>query len=244
MLKLIKDSFGTDHITVRRGGNRGVNHAAIATVNHFSNCTEPYQAVPEEEVSKGENIISSHDVYILKDDKKGKMRLKARIFSHVNRDRMKYDVFKDSATAQLDVLRMDLSISTSMEAVLGDFDFKEAQLHTYPIQRTKYVRPLQELGAKQEALRMLTKLPYRITEEGRHWAMVFERWLKSDAGMKQVSKIDQLFLKRLTDRSIIIAHGESYEQPTDSWSSKRFAELCCSASTAFCISKPIIGDRM
>lgn len=102
------------------------------------------------------------------------MILKARICPQGNRYNLQVDVRKYSSTAQFDAIRLALSISASMEAVLGHVDIKDAYLHRVPIKRTIFVRPPRELGVKRGTLWRLTKLPYAITEVGPQLCMVFE----------------------------------------------------------------------
>lgn len=94
------------------------------------------------------------------------MRLKSRICTHGNRDRMKDDIRKDSSTAQFNVIRMTLSKATDMDDVLGHVEIRGAYIQSGPIQRTIYVRPPRKWEAQEEILWRLTKLPYGIKEAG------------------------------------------------------------------------------
>lgn len=85
-------------------------------------------SVPEKEFGRDEKIIGSHVVYKLKVDEKGEMMLKSRICPQGNRDKLKDDLRKDSSTVKFDVLRLDLSIETELDVVLGHVDIKGAYI--------------------------------------------------------------------------------------------------------------------
>ena len=70
----------------------------------------------------------------MKTDEHGDRTLKARIVPHGNRDVEKDDIRKDSATAQLSVIRSLLSIVTFLGFRLGFADIKGAYLQSGPIQ--------------------------------------------------------------------------------------------------------------
>lgn len=165
---------------------------------------DAYEEVQEGHVSKGENRIASNLVYKLKIDEKGVIELKARIFPYGIRDQQKHDVRKDSSTAQFDVILIYLSITSRMDAVLGYVYITGSYLQSEPIKRTIYLSPPCDLGAKRGFLWKLTNLPYDITESGRQWAIFLRRWLTTSAALYILSGVDQLFVKRDTDREILL----------------------------------------
>lgn len=138
---------------------------------HESNWSDAYETVVEKDVPREANIITSHVVYKVKTDEQGERELKARIVPHGNRDLEKDSIRKDSATAQLCVIRLLLSIVTFLGFRLGFADIKGAYLQSGPIQRQIYVRPPKEWqgtrGRLSKILWKLTKLPYGIVEAGR-----------------------------------------------------------------------------
>lgn len=209
VLKLIKNTIGSEQVTRRRlkGIPAWIVQKALKK-EHEGNRLEAYEEVIENKVRKVENIIASHAVYKLKVDESGGMPLKAWILPHGNRDQMNDDVRKDSSTAQFDVIRILLSMATEVGVVLGHVDIKGAYRQSGPIQRTIYVRPPRELGLKRGILWKLTRLPYGIIEAGRQWAMVFEKWLISNAAMERVTGVDQLFVKRNIDGTILMMMAE------------------------------------
>lgn len=120
--------------------------------------------VAEGDVSRGENVIYLHVAYKLKVDERGPMKLKNRIGPHGNCDMQKDDVQKDSATAQFDVIRLALSMSTRMNAVLDHADIKGAYIQSGRIKTKMYERPQREMKAECWTLWMLTMLSYEIEE--------------------------------------------------------------------------------
>lgn len=124
------------------------------------------------------------------------MRLKARLCPHGNRDKMKHQIRKDSATAQFDVIRLLLSIATILQLRLGCVDIKGVYLQSGPIQRKIFVRPSKEITSERGYVWRLTKLSYRISETGRHWSKAFEEWLISLAKFVRTLGISQLFVRR------------------------------------------------
>lgn len=175
---------------------------------HQSNWSDAYQTVPEKDVLRNANIITSHVVYKIKTDEQGDRELKARIVPHGNRDVEKESIRKDSATAQLCVIRLLLSIVTFLGFRLGFADIKGAYLQSGPIQRDIYVRPPKEWqgarGMLWRVLWRLTKLPYGIVEAGRQWQKTIERWMLSAGGLETVFGLSQLFLQRDINGNIIL----------------------------------------
>lgn len=94
-------------------------------------------------------------------------KLKGRLVPHGNRDNERGDIRKDSSTAQFDVIRLLLCLTTFLGLRLGLADVKGAYLQSGPIQRELYVRPPREWKGPRGILWKLTKLPYGIVEAGR-----------------------------------------------------------------------------
>lgn len=241
VLSEIRDTIGTTQVNRKRleGAPAWIVQKAL-DAEHNDNWKEAYEEIAESNVSRGENVIASHVVYKLKVDEEGKMKLKARICPHGNRDIEKDDVRKDSATAQFDTIRMALSMSTRMSAVLGHVDIKGAYLQSGPIKRTIYVRPPRELAVRRGTLWKLTKLPYGITEAGRQWAIVFEEWLTHTAALKRVSGVDQLFVKRDTNGLIVLLMAKVTDDLLMVGTKADLEEFVTALGKRFPISKSII----
>ena len=89
---------------------------------HATNWSDAYVEVPERSVPLNANVITSHVVYKVKTDERGDRDLKARIVPHGNRDDEKDRIRKDSATAQLNIIRLLLSVVTFLGFRIGMAD--------------------------------------------------------------------------------------------------------------------------
>lgn len=84
------------------------------------------------------NVVSLHIVYKVKSDN-GKLKLKERIVPHGNRDSEKYTVRKDSASADMFLTRLFLSIGVMMGLKFAVVDMQGAYMKSGPIRRDIYV---------------------------------------------------------------------------------------------------------
>lgn len=165
-----------------------------------SNWDGAYVSFQKGSVSRHANVISSHFVYKIKRKENEKKRLKARLCPHGNREKMKDYVRKDSATAQLDVIRLFCNLATILGFRLGCLDIQGAYMQSGPIQIDIYLRPPPEWKTPIGIIWKLIKLPYGITEAGRQWAKVFDSWLMAEAGFECVTGVPQLLVKRSNNR--------------------------------------------
>lgn len=198
ILKQVKDSIENRLVSISKleGAPSWVVQHALKE-EHDCNWARAYIEVHERTLPPNANIISSHVGYKIKKEEDGKLRLKARICPHGNRDAMKDGIRKDSATAQFDVIRLMLSLATILSFNLGVVDVSGAYMQSGPIKRNIYVRPPREWdGTPRGKVWYLLKLPYGIVEAGRQWALVIEDWLLNDAGMQRVNGISQLYMRR------------------------------------------------
>lgn len=201
-----------------------------------------YIEVNENNVAPDANVISAHFVYKVKVEEKDKKRLKARLCPHGNRDKMKHEVRKDSATAQFDVIRMICSIASILMMKLGCIDIKGAYMQSGPIKRDIYIRPPRECNAPRGILWKLTKLPYGITEAGRQWAKVMEGWLIEEARFERVCGISQFFVKRNTEGKIIMILAKVTDDMLIAGSIEEIKNFITQVEKRFPISKSIIND--
>ena len=111
------------------------------TKEYQSNWTDAFETTHERDVPDNANIITSHVVYKLKPSELGEREMKSRIVPHGNRDDEKNSIRKDSAMAQLGIVRLLLSIVTFLGMRLAMADIKGAYLQSGPIKRDIYVRP-------------------------------------------------------------------------------------------------------
>ncbi len=143
------------------------------------------------------NLISSHVAYKIKVTEEDKLKLKARICPHGNRDKDKDGIRKDSAAAQFPTIRLMLSLSALMGFRVGTIDISAAYLQSGPIKREIFVRPPKEHNGRRGVIWKLLKLPYGIAEAGRQWQTTCEAWLLSKSvGFTRVEGVTQLFVLR------------------------------------------------
>lgn len=157
------------------------------------------QPVPECDVPRSNNIMSSHVGYKLKTHEDGSLDLKARICPHGNRDQEKDTVRSDSTNAQFDVIRLLLFMAVILHFRIGVLDIKGAYMKSGDIQRLLYVRPPRDLILMYRELRnvlwKLLRMPYGISEAGRQWARVIEHWLFDYYGFERVIGLGQFYIK-------------------------------------------------
>lgn len=167
-----------------------------------------FQEIHEEDIPMDANIIRSHVVYKIKTDEAGHRKLKARLCPHGNEDAEKDQVRKDSANAQLSIVRLLLSLTSFLGFKVCTADIKGAFLQSGPIQREIYFKPPREWHYVQKyrkgVLWKLLKMPYGIVEAGRQWMIASEEWMIKEAGLKRVFGISQLFVKRNTNGKIVL----------------------------------------
>lgn len=209
---------------------------------HDNNWAEAYIEVEEKMITKGSNVICSHVVYKIKTDEDGQHKMKARICPHGNRDDLKDDIRKDSATAQFHVIRLLLSIAATLGMRLGVVDISGAYMQSGPIKRQLYVRPPREWVTQRGMIWKLLKLPYGVTEAGRQWAMVMEEWLTKEAGMDRVNGISQLFIKRRSDDTIKLILAKVTDDLLFTGDIDTMEEFVKEVSNRFKVSKAILNS--
>lgn len=161
-----------------------------------------YEVVDDKDVPKNANRIGCHTIYKEKEDDK-ELRLKARNVLHGNRDKDRFGVRRDSASADLSVIRLVISLGVLLGFGFGTADVKGAYMQNGPIKRDIYVRPPKEFGMRGKLWKLL-RLPYGIVEAGRQWLCVIEQWMLHEYEMELVFGVDQLFAKRGADSNIIL----------------------------------------
>lgn len=208
---------------------------------HDNNWDKAYREVEERSIPRNANVISSHVVYKIKTEETGEHRLKARICPHGNKDHMKDYVRKDSATAQFNIIRLMLTMTTFFTMRMGVVDISGAYMQSGPIKREIYVRPPREWeGTQRGKVWKLLKLPYGVPEAGRQWATVIEDWLTNDMNMGTVSGFSQLFLKRRKDSSIQLILAKITDDLLIAGTTNEMEEFVARISGRFDVSKTII----
>ena len=103
---------------------------------HVTNWSDAYVKVPERSVPINSNLITSHVLYKVNTDERDGRDLQVGIVPHGNRDDEKDRIRKDSATAQLKIICLLLSVVTFLGFWIGMADIKGAYLQSVPIKGT------------------------------------------------------------------------------------------------------------
>lgn len=159
--------------------------------------------MPAFTINKNANVISSHIVCRIKEDLDGMLKLKARLFLHVNSDKDLFTVRRDSASADLAIIRMVLSLALVLNFDIATADVKATSMQSGPIKRQISVRSSRTLVAK-EFVWKLTRLPYVIVYAGRRWLCAVKEWMTKDFGLERIDAVDQLFHKKEEDGPIVL----------------------------------------
>lgn len=107
---------------------------------HMANWTDVYEVVDINALPDRANVISSHYVFKIKDEIGKPLRLKARLVLHGNRDVDKDNVRRDSASAELTVVRLVLALATLLGFSIATADVRGAYMQSGEAGRNIYVR--------------------------------------------------------------------------------------------------------
>lgn len=161
-----------------------------------TNWIDAYTSIPLKELPKSANIIGSHFVFKIKEDESHQLKMKARLVLHGNRDRDRYSVRRDSASADLSIVRLIILLAIILGFEISTADVKGAYMQSGPIQREIYVRPPSRINTRQNTVWKLQRLPYGIVEAGRQWLCAIETWMTSVYKTGRVPGVEQLFYKK------------------------------------------------
>lgn len=162
------------------------------------------EVVPRDNVPMDAYVISSHTIYKVKTDERGNLILKARIVPHGTRDSARNGVRRDSASAELFVIRFLLSLAVLLGFKVWTADVKGAYMQSGLIDRLLFVRPPRGWNGPRGVLWRLLRLPYGIVEAGRQWLCCIEHWMIRVYRLVRVKSIDQLFIERGTDGKVVL----------------------------------------
>lgn len=79
------------------------------------------------------NKIICRTIYKVKEVDDGSLRLKSHTVIHGNRDKVKYSVRRDSASADLSIVRLALYLGVNLGFCFGTADVKGAYIQSGPI---------------------------------------------------------------------------------------------------------------
>lgn len=205
ILRDMKEKIGTNQVTasaIAFAPNWIVEKAMRA--EHDQNWVDAYEEVPESELPRNANVISSHVIFKIKTEDDGSLRLKGRIVVHGNRDADRELVRSDSAAADMMIIRMIISLATILDFNMASADIKGAYMQSGPIRRDVYVRPPKDCHRKRGTVWKLLKLPYGMTDAGRQWLLRVDDWLLRTLGMSGVGGVNQVFVRKKGDKIVLL----------------------------------------
>lgn len=115
---------------------------------------------------------------------------------HGNRDRDIYSVRRDSASADLSIVRLIISLTIILGFEISTADFKSAYMQSGPNQREIYVRPPNRINICQNTVWKLQRLPYGIIEAVWQCLCAIETWMTSVYNTERVPGLEPLFYKK------------------------------------------------
>lgn len=148
--------------------------------------------------------MRSHLVFEEKKDKDKTMKMKTRLVLHGNRDRNRYSVRQDPASADLLIVRIVISFTTILRLTLVTADVRGVYMQSRPIQTDLDVRPPKRIDLRRQTVWKLFHFSYGIVEAGRQWLCVIENWLPKTYKAERSVGVDQLFHKMAEDSKINI----------------------------------------
>lgn len=123
-----------------------------------TNWRDAYTEVPALTTEEISNVISSHVVYKIKESDNDTLKLKASLVLHGILDKDRFAVHRDSASADLLIVRMDLSFALILDFSTVMADVKGSYMQSRPIKRKLFLHPPKQL-AKQDVIWKLLRLP-------------------------------------------------------------------------------------
>lgn len=100
-----------------------------------------------------------------------------------------------SATAQLHVIRIIMSLMLIMNFRICIIDIKWTYLQSGAIRRRIYVGPPPDVMGTRGMLWILTSLQYGIKDTGRKWKKAIEGWIIDIKGLESEFGVSQLIIK-------------------------------------------------
>lgn len=114
-------------------------------------------------------------------------------------DKLKHSIRKYSTMAQLDMIRLLLSLSIISSFRVRCLVIKAAYMRSGRITRCIYIGPPLEVGAEMGKMWLLRKMTYGIMEAGIQWTKVIEDWILNKENFHRLKGTSQLYVKRGTN---------------------------------------------
>ena len=158
------------------------------------NWNEHVKKVSWENLPKDANVISSHLVYRIKDDpeRKGMLKLKARLCVHGNHDKEKDYMRSDAAVASHEGFRLLYSVAATFGMCLGKVDIRGAYSQSGEAARDIFLVPPREM-CRAEFLWKMMRTMYGIVSAGRKWQRASDGIFLRKLGLSLVPGMPQMF---------------------------------------------------
>lgn len=131
VLRMIKNRMGSKQVTASQLSFAPAWILEEAIQKELDdNWRGAYELVGYVDLSPDANVIASHVDFKLKEDHDRSLRLKARLVLHGNRDKDRFKVVRDSAAAELMVVRMVLCIASIFGFSVATADVKSAYMQS------------------------------------------------------------------------------------------------------------------
>lgn len=132
-------------------------------------------------------LISSH--YRIMENDDYTLWIKERLVLHGNRDKEKYIVRRDSAPADLAIVRIVVALAQILNFTLATANVKGAYMESGPILRNIFAKPRKKLCPRHSLWKLL-RLPYSMMEAGRQWFCAVEHLRVNQYRIRRVEAID------------------------------------------------------
>lgn len=142
MLGKIRDAIGTWQVT--RSALEFAQPWILKRVvekETQENWRDAYVETQSSALPKESDLIESLIVFNVKEDENGSLILKARMVLYGHRDRDRFSVRRNSASAELSTARLLLALAQILKFWILTADVKDAHMQSGPIHRELYVMP-------------------------------------------------------------------------------------------------------
>lgn len=128
------------------------------------------------------------------------MKLKGRVLVHGSIYSYRYIVRAQCEASDMTVIRILLSIVTSLGFPFGSSHIKGTYWQYGPITRKVYVRPQRNFNVKNGELCRLLTHTFGLVDSGRQWSMKIEGWRYKESKLEQIFGVPQLLMKESGNR--------------------------------------------
>lgn len=130
-------------------------------------CIDAYVETQSSALPRRSNEIGSHIVFKVEEEEEDNLVLKVRKILQGQRNRDRFSVRRNSASAELSAVRLVLDLAQILNFRILTADVTGAYMQSGLIHRELYVTHPKQLGLNQDSFQKLQKKPYVIVKAGR-----------------------------------------------------------------------------